>query len=118
MEAHDLDEGADVRERQPHDRAHEGATRVGIAQRIERERMKRNARLGHEPTLESATTTDEEQPQLRIARAQGLDDREERAQVTARPAADEEHAARSPGCGGRKGSRRPRVQRLAGYPRR
>ena len=116
MKARDPHERVDVGQRHPHEGAHEGAPRIRVAERIERQRVERDARLGHEPTLEPAATTDEQQPQVGIARAQRLGDREEGAQVTSRPAADQEHAARAPACGGRgpragQGSPRPRVQR-------
>ena len=95
-EPRDAEERVEVRERKPDERQQERDARVRVAKRSHRDRVKWDARLGHEATLAPATTTDEEESHLGIRRAQGLDDREERADMTARPAPDEEHATRSP----------------------
>src|SRR5581483_7288366 len=109
-EERDAQQRVEIGERQADERSQERETRFRVAQRAERQRMEWDARLGHEPILEPATTADEEEPHLGIGLAQRFGDREQRAGVTARPAADEEHATRS------RVRARPRVQHSAGYP--
>jgi hypothetical protein len=95
LEAHELHERVDERERDRHDRAQQGEARLRIAERWHRRGVEGNAGGRHELSLAPATTTEEQEYQLRIDLAERLRDREQRADVPARPASDEEHAART-----------------------
>ncbi len=65
----DREERDEVSDRHAQHGAEQRKTRIGIAQRRRRERPEGDARLGHELTLEPATTTDEQEPYVRIVLA-------------------------------------------------
>jgi len=112
FESQDLREGVRRRDRHHRGTRDEGKARVRIPEGRHRGRVERYARPGHELSLEAATTTDEEEERFGILFGQGFRDREERAHVTARPATDEKHAARSSAVWFGLD------QRSGGYPRR
>src|SRR3989475_8977484 len=112
MEPQDLHEGVDARDRQQRGARYQREARIGIAEGRHHGAVERDARSGHELSLEAATTTDEEEARVGIRFAERFRDREQRAHVSARPATDEKHATRS------SAAWFGLDQRSGGYPRR
>ena len=92
FEPDDLAERVDAGDRHEQPARDEREPRVRIAERRHDRRVERDGCRAHEVSLEPATTTEEEEGGVWIPLAERLRDREERADVTARPATDEEYA--------------------------